>query len=211
MNPDQIKQVLDNLTQIPIGLLYLILSGLSALENIIPPLPTDLFVAFGSFIAARGQGNPWLSFSVCFLGNMLGAGFTYYIGHKYGPSILVNRFEKLGGAAARDKIEDLYARYGVIALFVSRFLPGVRAMVPPVAGALRFNPIIAFLSFGLASAMWYAFVTVLAFRAGDNFDALYSRIIQSGKYVAYGATGLVILVVAVWLIRRYMRDEVKVQ
>lgn len=212
MNPDQIKDVLDHLTTIPVGLLYLILGSLSAIENVFPPLPTDLFVAFGSFIAARGHGNPWISFLFCFTGNMIGAGFTFFLGRRYGPGILTNpRFQKMGGNKAGERIARLYDKYGVAALFISRFLPGVRALVPPVAGALSLNPVTSCMSFGLASALWYAFVTVVAFRAGDNFDLLYGRIVKSGKIVSFGASALVLVAVAIWLIRRYIRDEIKTE
>ncbi|MEP6691931.1 MAG: hypothetical protein ABJD07_12305 [Gemmatimonadaceae bacterium] len=45
---------------------------------------------------------------------------------------------RLGSASGQRRLEDLYAKRGFAALFVSRFLPGVRALVPPFAGAWIF-------------------------------------------------------------------------
>ena len=100
--------------------------------------------------------------------------FMYWVGARYGAERVLRRFG--GAGAGRDRLEAMYCRYGVWAIAISRFLPGLRAIVPPVAGALRVGTVRALLAMGVASALWYGGITYLAFTAGANFEMLQARI-----------------------------------
>lgn len=200
-----IQNIIDWLSGLPIGTLYVAIGAISAIENIFPPFPADAVVAFGSFLAARGHASPVSTFLVAWLGNLGGAGFTYWMGRKYGATALSRRLERFGGAAAEQRLRTLYSRYGVFALFVSRFLPGVRALVPPFAGAMHLPVVPAALAIATASGIWFSFVTWLAYRAGENWELLYDNIVKSGKIVSITAFALVLLGVALWYVRRRKR------
>ena len=102
---------------------------------------------------------------------------------------------------------DLYRRRGLWGIFISRFLPGVRAIVPPAAGALGIGAFRTLVSMGSASALWYGGITYLAFTAGANFEALEASIKRGERWVALGAGGIVVVVAAVWLVRRRRRKR----
>jgi len=89
-----------------------------------------------------------------------------------------------------------------VGLFVSRFLPGVRAIVPPFAGAMRLPAFKVMLSVATASGVWFALITFLAFRAGDNWDVVQHYLVRSGKVAGLIAIGIVVLAVGVWLWKR---------
>lgn len=180
--------------------LYLALAVAAGIENVFPPLPSDTVVAFGSFIAARGRASPLLTFVATLSGNLAGAMFMYWVGSRYGAERVLRRFG--GAAGGRARLEAMYGRYGIWAIAISRFLPGVRAIVPPVAGALRVGAVRALLAMGVASALWYGGITYLAFTAGANFDALQARIAQGQRWVGIGAAAIVVLALAVWWLRR---------
>ena len=52
-------------------------------------------------------------------------------------------------------IEREYLRFGIVGIFISRFLPGIRAVVPPFAGLVGLGAIRTLAPMGLASAIWY--------------------------------------------------------
>lgn len=192
----------------PLPLLYLSIAVISAIENIFPPFPADAVVAFGSFLAARGTGDPYTSFMSAWLGNLAGAALTYYIGRRYGSGPFLIRLERWVGKNAEARFMELYGRFGLPALFVSRFLPAVRSLVPPLAGAMRLPPIPVAIAVSGASAIWFAFLTWVAFRAGSDWDALYAYIVRSTKMVGGGAgILLVVLLVVIYLWRRRKRRE----
>ena len=85
---------------------------------------------------------------------------------------------------------------------MSRFLPGVRAIVPPFAGAMKLPAARVLLSVASASAVWFALITFLAFRAGDNWDVVQHYLVRSGKVAGAIAIGIVLLSVALWLYKR---------
>ena len=114
----------------------------------------------------------------------------------------MRRIEKFAGPDAEDRIKKLHKKHGVVGLFVSRFLPGVRAIVPPFAGAMRLPAFRVMLSIGAASAVWFALLTFLAFRAGDNWDLVEKDLVRSGKVAGGIAVGLVLLALGFWLWRR---------
>ena len=197
-----LENFIERLSGVPLGVLYPTLGLLAAVENIFPPLPTDAVVAFGSFLAARGQGNPWATFLVTWLSNVAGAAGMYWAGRKYGRSVLTKGFAKWIGPDAEIRLERSYRKYGLAALFVSRFLPAVRAVVPVFAGAakLPFLPVISIM--GLASGIWYAFLTIVAFRAGSDWEALQSTIANYSRAITVMAVVMVAVGAAIWWKKR---------
>ena len=197
-----IELLINRLSEMPLPMLYLVIGVVSAIENIFPPFPSDVVVAFGAFLAARGAASAVSTFFICWIGNVCGAALTYYIGRRYGTGAFMHRLEKYGGKGAEDKLRALYAKYGFLALFVSRFLPGVRALVPPFAGAMKLPPVRTFLAIAAASGVWFVFITWLAFQAGENWETLYGDMVRSGKIAAYVAVVIVAIVAAIWYFRR---------
>ena len=189
-----VDAVINWLSELPIGALYVAIGVISAVENIFPPFPADAAVAFGSFLAARGDASPYSTFLVSWVGNFLGAALMYYVGRRYGSSAFMTRLERWAGAGAEQRLMKLYGRYGLPALFISRFLPAVRALVPPFAGAMRLPALPVALAVATASGIWFAFITFVAFRAGSNWEVLYATIVRYGKMIGFSAAGLVVLV-----------------
>jgi membrane protein DedA with SNARE-associated domain len=99
----------------------------------------------------------------------------------------------------------LYARFGLPALFISRFLPAVRALVPPFAGAMRLPALPVALAVVSASGIWFAFITWIAFRAGSNWEVIYARVVKSGTIVGVSAAVFVALIAAALFIRSRRR------
>jgi len=195
--------VIEYLSGLPIGTLYFAIGVISAIENIFPPFPADAAVAFGSFLAARGKASPYSTFLVSWLGNLVGASLMYYVGRRYGSTAFMTRLERWAGKDAERRLMRLYDRYGIPALFISRFLPAVRAVVPPFAGAMRLPAIPVALAIASASGLWFAFITFVAYRAGSNWEVLYATIVRYGKIIGTSAFGVALIVaVTVYFLRR---------
>ncbi len=193
---------LDQLSAMPVPALYAALAVVAALENIFPPVPADTVVAFGSFLAARGQGTALGVFVATWAGNLGGAMLIYGVGRRYGAERLERRMLGDRAAEAESRLRALYGKYGLAALFLSRFLPGVRAIVPPLAGALRVPAIRAAVAMGAASAVWYGAISYLAFRIGADWDQLAGTVSRYGRVAAITGSVLAMLAIATWLLLR---------
>ena len=198
------SDVLDWLSSLPTVALYLALGLFAMVENIFPPLPADSVVAFGSFLAARGEGSILGSFLATWTGNMIGTVVMYFVGHRYGPAA-IRKVTNTSDDSARQKMQKLYGRYGYAALFLSRFVPGVRSIVAPFAGAMHIpaGPAIAWM--GLASAVWYGVLTWIAFSVSGNWPAFQAKFSSIGRTTAIIAAALLLIGALIWFIRSRRR------
>jgi membrane protein DedA with SNARE-associated domain len=201
-----VTPLLDWFAGLPVAVLYPALAVLAALENVFPPLPTDTIVALGTWLAARGRGSALLAFLGTWAGNVAGAGAMYAVGRRHGAGWIHRRFPKLSNARGEERLQALYARYGIPALIASRFIPGVRAVVPPFAGALRVPALSAMLAMALASGIWYGFISYIAYRASSDWDSLVRRIAHSGVVMAIVGAVVIAAGILWWLIRRRARS-----
>jgi membrane protein DedA with SNARE-associated domain len=197
-----VQGFLDWLSGLPEVALYLVMFVAAAFENIFPPLPADTIVAFGSFLAARGSGTIVGAFFSTWLGNLSGAAAMYFAGRRYGADRMGKRLVGNEGGPPDSRLRTLHGRYGMSALFVSRFIPGIRAMVPPFAGAARLSFWRSMIVMGVASGIWYGLVSYLAFRLGADWNVLQQTIVDYGRIAMVVAIGLVIVGATVWLVRR---------
>jgi membrane protein DedA with SNARE-associated domain len=197
-----VEGVLGWLSGLPPAALYAALAVVSAAENVFPPLPADTVVAFGAFLAARGQATLLGAFLATWLGNVSGALLVYTLGRRYGARYAHQWMTRFGGEKRESRLHAMYERRGLLALFLSRFIPGLRALVPPFAGALHIPLLHATLAIGIASGIWYGIVTWIAYRVGSDWEALQERLRGAGATAALIAGTMALLAIAWYLIRR---------
>jgi len=197
--------VLAWLGSLPPAALYLILAVVAATENFVPPIPADVIVAFGSFLAAREQRSPIPTIIAVVVGNVGGALAMFALGRRYGAAWIRRRMRVMG-EGAEQRVRHWYDRFGLPALFLSRFLPGVRAVVPPLAGAIRVPATGAIIAIATASTLWYATLAVLAYRLGSEWDRIASVIGEFQTGAAIVAASIVALAAAMWWLLRRRRS-----
>lgn len=193
-----LQSLLEWLAGLPAAVLYVSLALFAAFENVFPPLPTDTVVAFGTWLAARGGGSAIGAFLSTWFGNIAGAAAMYGIGRTHGTSWMRRKFPRLANEDGEARLRALYSRYGIAALVVSRFIPGVRALVPPFAGALQVPAGSAIAAMAIASGLWYGLISYLAWRAGTDWDAVSAMIARSGRIVAVLAVAITLIASVVW-------------
>jgi membrane protein DedA with SNARE-associated domain len=197
-----VDPLLDWLETLAPATLYTVLALVALGENLFPPFPSDIVLAFGSFIGARGSGTALGIFAATWTGNVSGAMIVYGLGRRYGAQRLERRLAGEHAESRHAKLRLLFHRYGMLAVFVSRFVPGVRAVVPAFAGALRLPVFRTATMMGSASAVWYGFITYVAFRVGADWPQFRAMIAQYSRTAALVATLLLAVGIAVWLLVR---------
>lgn len=192
------RELLDWLTTLPDPLLYGAIVLAAFAENVFPPLPADTVIALGAFVAARGNGTALGVWSATMIGNISGAMSMYWVGYRFGLPWLSRRIPALVPADASRRFAERFTAQGMIAIVISRCLPAVRAVVPPVAGALGVGAVRTGIAMTLASGAWYGLICVLAFGAEANADLLLARI--SGQQRLFGVIAVVLtaLLAGIW-------------
>jgi len=196
------------MNQLPDVLVYLVLFGGAAIENILPMIPADTFVALGGFLAGAGDldvrwvaGGTWAF-------NVAGALVVYRIAHSHGPTF----FQRGPGCHIfrphqMERIGRFYEQWGMLAIFGSRFLPGVRAVVPVFAGATHQPWIRVAVPVAAASAIWYGGLVSLGSMAGQNLDSLARQLDGVNRVLAGFAVIICFLGAWWWMRTRRHPDE----
>jgi membrane protein DedA with SNARE-associated domain len=199
-----VEDVLSWLGGLPPVALYLILAIVAATENFVPPIPADVIVAFGSFLAAREHRSPIPTIIAVVIGNVGGAVGMFALGRRFGAEWIRRRLRVMGDQAEQ-RVRQWYHRFGLPALFLSRFLPGVRAVVPPLAGAIRVPAPGAIAAIATASTIWYATLAMIAYRLGSEWSLIAAAIKEFQTTAAIIAGVIVVLGAAVWWVARRRR------
>ena len=185
------------------------LALLAAVENVVPPVPSDAAVALGAFLSHRGVTVPFAVFLVTWTANLLGAGAVYVAARRYGPRLFASPTgRRLLAPRSLAVIERGYLRFGTVGIFISRFLPGIRAVVPPFAGIVGLGAWRTLLPMGIASAIWYGGITLLGALIGSQFERIVGILTGVNRTLGI-ATAVVLLAGAVWYwrTRRRRRHE----
>jgi membrane protein DedA with SNARE-associated domain len=202
-----LDQFLDWLSRLPTAPTYLVLMALSALENVFPPVPADVAVAIGAFLARRGEVSVVPLGILCWLANTASSVAMYRFARSHGGAFFKTGWGRLlMPPKVMAALEEAYARWGVAGIFLSRFLPGVRAAVTPFAGVVGMPAARALVPAALASAIWYAFLTAAGYALASNWDAVKGLVSDANRALGIAAV-VVTLLGALWIWRHSRRKS----
>jgi len=181
---------------------YLGIFLLILVENIFPPIPSEVILTFGGFLTTYTKMNVWLVILFSTLGSFLGAILLYYFGRILTPErmnrLLASRPARLLRLKQEDvrKAEGWFLRHGGRAVFFCRFVPIVRSMISIPAGSARMR-LRTFLPLTLAGTLiWNTVLVFLGRFMGDAWEVIegYMDIYSKIALVAFGIIGAVLAV-----------------
>jgi len=185
---------------------YVILMALSTLENIFPPVPADVAVVLGAFLSRRGVTSPVLLGVLCWVANLTSAAGMYFYARSHGRRFFERGWRRrLMPPSAVEALEQAYAKHGVLGIFVSRFLPGVRAAVTPFAGVVGMKPVKVLLPAATASAIWYTFLVVVGTILARNWETARGLVDNANRVL--GLIALASTAAIVWWLWRHSKKS----
>ncbi len=178
---------------------YAVLGLGAAIENVIPPIPADTFVLVGGFIAGQGRTSVLGVFLVTWLANVTSALMVYGLGRRYGAAFFNGGpGRRILSAGQLETVDRFYRRWGVAALFFTRFLPGLRAVVPVFAGVSQ-EPMRRVLPpLVVASALWYGALVALGASARGNLAQIEVWMTGANRAFLMAAVVVVALLLTWW-------------
>ena len=174
---------------------YLGVAFLMFIENVFPPIPSEVVMPLAGFLAARGQFMLPIVILVGTFGSVLGATFWYWVGFRIGPVRLRNFAERHGrwltmSASDVDAATLWFQRHGGLAVLIGRFLPGVRTLISVPAGVARM-PLGRFLVYTtLGSLVWIGGLAALGYVLQSQYEKVSGWIDPVGTAVLIGAVGI---------------------
>ena len=169
------------------------------LGNVGLPVPEETVLSVSGYLAWQGQLRFPIVVIVAIVSAVAGDNMSYWLGRRYGQSIL----ERLR-AVAPDQVERtrrFVLRHGALAVFGARFVTGVRVMAGPLAGSTGMKPWHFFFA-NLAGALLYIPTMVavgyaIGYGLGDRIERLRKTM---GLGERYAAVAFILVAICVWIV-----------
>jgi len=181
---ETLRQLLESLHGTPA---YLFVFGVLLLCGLGLPLPEDIWLITGGYLAYSGRVQLLPMMAVGLAGILCGDSIIYLAGRWVG-----NRVESRKGFLARivtpekrARVEGLFEKYGQKIVIAARFLPGVRAVTYFTAGSARMSYLRFVLFDGLAALASAPIFTYLGYRFGGELE-LVTRKVRDGQLAVIG-------------------------
>ena len=161
------------------------------LENLFPPIPSELIMPLAGFTASQGKMNFWLAVLAGTIGTVLGALPWYYAGRLISEQRLkgwADRYGKWVGVSGEDisQSNQWFNRQGRKAVLFCRLVPGVRTLISLPAG-INAMPLALFLIYStIGTTLWTIFLTALGYFLGKNYALVEDYLGPVSKFVLLG-------------------------
>ena len=185
---------------------YLTICFAMFLENIIPPIPSEIIMPLGGFFVYQQKLNFYILVLWGVLGTIAGSIPWYYLGKLVNEKRLSNFLDKKGkfiGITSNDLIKSKrwFDKYGVSLVFWGRLVPGIRTLISVPAG-MELMPLRKFLIWtSLGSLIWVALLTYAGFVFGENYQIIETYLDQ----IKYILKPILILILVYFLIKFIIR------
>jgi len=152
------------------------------------PLPEDVSLLLGGFLAHRGSASLPIMMLVGFVGILTGDSLIYLAGRRLGTRVGGSGgfFARIVTPERRAKVEGLFAQHGQKIVMIARFLPGVRAATYFTAGSAHMPYLRFILWDGMAALLSAPLFVYLGFRFGGQLELILDRI-KKGEFLVIGA------------------------
>ncbi|WP_311356369.1 DedA family protein [Corynebacterium riegelii] len=178
------------------------------LENLFPPIPSEVVLPLAGFTVAQGSLNLVNVFIWSVLGSVIGAYILYGVGAWLG----LERLRKIADwmwlvrVSDVDKSMEFFHKHGKPSIFFGRLIPGIRSLISIPAGLDRMNLVMFGLWTTLGSGIWNAILIFLGLKLGENWEQATAWADTYSK-VIYVVLILIILGFLAYFIRRAVKER----
>jgi membrane protein DedA with SNARE-associated domain len=186
---------------------YLGVFALMALENIFPPIPSELIMPFAGFVAARGDLSVAGVLIAGTAGSVAGALPWYYAGKVYGKE----RLEQLADKHARwltvthgdiEHAMQAFEKHGRKVVLLGRLIPAIRTLISVPAGLAKM-PLPQFLLYStVGSLIWTGILTAAGYLLESQYERVADYVDPVSKAVLFGLLGWYLYRVATFKSRK---------
>ncbi|OFP33591.1 hypothetical protein HMPREF2990_11690 [Corynebacterium sp. HMSC071B10] len=178
------------------------------LENLFPPIPSEVVLPLGGFTAAQGS----VTFASVLIWSIIGSVVGAYILYGVGAWLGAERLRKIADwmwlvkASDVDASLEFFDRHGKASIFFGRLIPGIRSLISIPAGLDRMNLVTFGLWTTLGSGIWNTILVSLGYALGDRWEMV-TEYVDAYSKVAYVILLLIIVGFLVFFIRRSIKER----
>jgi membrane protein DedA with SNARE-associated domain len=176
-------------------------------ENVVPPIPGDMVVVFGGYLAGRGTLSLPVVVVLATVGGALGFMTVYAVGRRLG--VRVRDPARRPGWLPQDgldRAERWLDRYGYGVVAANRFLSGARSVISLAVGVAQMDVGRTALWCTVSAAVWTGLITYAGYAVGENWQLVRGYLEAYGRTVASVLVVLALAYLARWAWRRRNGD-----
>lgn len=184
---------------------YFAVSALILLENVFPPIPSELILPASGFLVTQTSMTLPLVIVAATAGSVIGAYILYGIGRLLSQERLETFFDtkpmRLLGFHSDDVTKAIgwFDRRGQITVLICRCIPVVRSLISIPAGTAKMNMVRFALYTLVGSLVWNSILCGLGFWAGDAWETITAQAEWVSSLVKYGIIAIAVVVALVWV------------
>ncbi len=191
---------------------YLGIFLLITLENIFPPIPSEIILTFGGFLTTQTSLVAWGVIVSATIGSVAGAIILYGIGRLLSAERLAKILDGKLGKILHFKSEDVYKscdwfnKRGKKSVLICRCIPIVRSLISIPAGMAKMEFGIFLLLTALGSLVWNCILVILGIIAGESYLKIVDAV---GIYqtITIGILCVIAILIIIWYIRFRKKDK----
>lgn len=176
------------------------------LENVFPPIPSEVVLPLAGFTTTQGDLNVWVALVWSVIGSVSGAFLLYGLGRSIGAARLrqIADWMWLVDATDVDKSLSWFEKYGKYSVFFGRLVPGVRSLISIPAGVDKMNPVLFGVLTAVGSTIWNAVLIWAGVWLGAEWETV-SMWFERYSTIIYVAVALIVAYVLFVLVRRRIK------
>ncbi|MCH5167270.1 MAG: DedA family protein [Erysipelotrichales bacterium] len=167
------------------------------IENLFPPIPSEIILTFSGFIAKKANLSLFLIVLFSTLGSVIGAIILYYLGYFLNDKIInILKLDK-------DKMNKTISEFnenGKKSVFIGRLAPIVRSLISIPAGIAKMNIVEFIVLTTIGGFIWNSILILLGNMIGDNYLIV-------SKYISSYYKPIVILLMVIFIIKRIYKKH----
>ena len=194
---------------------YLGVFLLIAIENIFPPIPSEVILVFGGFMTTYTSLNIPIMILAATLGSLLGAIVLYYIGKIFNKEILKRIVNGKIGKVLRLKASDIekadkwFDTKGNKTVFFCRFIPIVRSLISIPAGMSEM-PMQKFLLYTITgSLIWNTVLIIVGSIVGDKWETIVGYLDNFSNIILIILVIIFVVAMYYWFVIRKKKQNKK--
>jgi membrane protein DedA with SNARE-associated domain len=175
-----------------------------ALENLFPPMPSEVILPLAGFTASQGDFSLTSAIVWTTIGSVVGAIVMYYLGAALGRTRMYAIWDRLPLVSLDDleRTEAWFLRHGAKAVFFGRMVPLFRSLISVPAGVTRMSMPLFLVLTVIGSAIWNTLFIIAGYLLGEQWHRVEA---YAGRFKLLVIVAVVVFV-GWWLVRKLRRD-----
>jgi membrane protein DedA with SNARE-associated domain len=175
------------------------------LGNVGLPVPEETVLALGGYLASRGVTRLHWVVVIGVISAVIGDNIGYWLGRRYGRAA-IERYDRWVFVSPERlrTISAFVGRYGALAVFVARFVPGLRFLAGPLAGAMGMPPVTFTLANALGALAYVPYAVGLGYAVGYSVGDVIQELM--GRVERFAIAAIAVLTLA-FSVRRILRTR----